>query len=311
MKRVRIFNLLILVLSLFLVSNLKFSGASDIVLTGDAGYRRLERVTDEDLGFDVKHYFDKGESYRDGNFYPQEVNILEVPYASNARIVSFGNLQNSQWTLTTVGDLVKLYEATHPNQKVLAAVNADFYDINGNGNFPYQTSNPLVTDGEYFRTSGSNAVGIRKASGTSALVGGSPTRTNKMILSIYDENDQIIKEFQIDKVNSYPSANETSVFYALYDANSRIVPVTLVSTSSMYVVENAEYALPNGANDFYGRGVISSIAPTTLAKGQFAIVTNNEEIKQYLSVDVKIRVQHKLTGIFEGVDNVKIGRAHV
>lgn len=300
----KFFSFFLLLVSFFFIATTAIDGASEFVISGGAGYRVLERVEETEIKYGVKHYFDEAETMLNGQYYPQEINVLEVPSYSPAKIVSYGNLKNHKWTLTTVGDLAKLYEEEFPDQKVLAAVNGDFFDINGNGNLPYQTNNPLVTNGEYFKTSGSNAVGIRKADSKLALIGGTPTKTSKMILAIYDDKNEIVKEFNIDRINAQPNANETSVYFATYNSSKQLVSITTGNASKIFVVGNAEYAIPNSANDFYGRGVISSIGSAILGVGQFAIATNNTEIMAALEIGKKIRVQYEFTGAWEGVDNV-------
>src|SRR5690554_358130 len=180
-KMRKITNFLLLLVSLFFLGSVAVESSSfELVQSGGAGYRVVERLEENDLKFGVKHYFDKAETMRDGKFYDQEVNVLEIPYNSKANIVSYGNHKNHKWTLTTVTDLAIQFEQEFPDQKVLAAVNGDFFDISGNGNLPYQTNNPLVTNGEYFKTTGNNAVGFRKAPNKTALVGGRPTKSEKM-----------------------------------------------------------------------------------------------------------------------------------
>lgn len=301
----KITNFLLLLVSLFFLGSVAVESSSfELVQSGGAGYRVVERLEENDLKFGVKHYFDKAETMRDGKFYDQEVNVLEIPYNSKANIVSYGNHKNHKWTLTTVTDLAIQFEQEFPDQKVLAAVNGDFFDISGNGNLPYQTNNPLVTNGEYFKTTGNNAVGFRKAPNKTALVGGRPTKSEKMILAVYAEDGSIAQEFQIDKLNQQPAANETSIYFGTYNANKQYVPINVGEASKVFVVGNAEYALPNNANDFYGRGEITSLEPVELQVGQFAIATNNAEVRAALDVGVKIRAQYEFTGDFAGVANI-------
>src|SRR5690606_14442031 len=81
-------------------------------------------------------------------------------------------------------------------------------------------------------------------------------------------------------------------------------PKELNSDSEKFVGGKAELALPNNANDFYGRGVITSKGNTTLQVGQFAIVTKNNDVINKLDIGKRIRVQFEVTGDFEGALNV-------
>jgi hypothetical protein len=300
----RLAKILLLIITLFVFSGIVVSGADEFVETGSAGYRVVERLETNELLFDVLHYKDLGQSKRDGLFYRQEVNVLEVPATSNAKIVSYGNLSGHKWTLTTVSNLAKQFEAENPEWKVLAAVNGDFFDISGNGNLPYQTNNPLVTNGEYYKTNGSNAVGFKNDGSTNSLVGGKPTKTKYMILAVYDENDDIIAEFDIHKLNDTPGVGETAVYFGTYGSDKKYVPKAVDEQGNRFVVQNASLALPNNTNDFYGKGVISSTEPTTLQIGQFAVLSNNPDVLAVLKVGTKIRVQYEFTGDFAGVGNI-------
>lgn len=297
-------NFLLLILSLFILNGIVVSGANEYVTTGNAGYRVIEREQTNDLSFGVSHFMDISETQRDGFTFAQEVNVLEVPASSKAKIISYGNLSNHKWTLTTVSGLARQFEDENPDWKVLAAVNGDFFDINARGNLPYQTNNPLVTNGEYYKTGGSNAIGFKKEGSVNTLVGGIPTRTQYMVLSVYDDNDQIINEFDVQKLNTTPGVNETAVYFGTYGSDKQYVPKVVDAQANRFVVEAAELALPNSANDFYGKGVISTKDAITLQIGQFAILSNNTEVLGALNVGVKIRVQYKLTGELEGATDV-------
>ena len=148
-------------------------------------------------------------------------------------------------------------------------------------------------------------VGFSNDGSTNTLIGGEPiTRTEYMILAIYDNNGNIIKEFDIEKINSEPGEGETSVYYANYNSDKKIEEVELVDEKNLFVVEEAELALPNSVDDFYGKGVISKTAKTTLGVGSFAIKTNNSEVLKYLKVGTKIRCQFEFTGAYANVKDV-------
>ena len=76
-----------------------------------------------------------------------------------------------------------------------------------------------------------------------------------MILAVYDDNNNIVAEFDIDKLNQAPSSNETSIYFATYNSDKEIVSFDLDLTGKTgYVVGEATKALPNNTNDFYGFG---------------------------------------------------------
>ncbi|MFA6722850.1 MAG: hypothetical protein WCS50_05915, partial [Bacilli bacterium] len=56
--------------------------------TGGAGYIVNERKETNLLDYGIKQYTDIGETLRGGNYYSQQVNVLEIPSSSGVKIVS-------------------------------------------------------------------------------------------------------------------------------------------------------------------------------------------------------------------------------
>lgn len=189
----------------------------DVTTTGGAGYYIRERVAENDLGYLIKHFTDHSTTIRNNAEYLQQVNVLEVPAATPAKIISYANLRNHKWTLTSVRKLAEQFEEENPDWKVIAAVNADFFDINGilNG-LPYQTHNPVVTMGEFYKTSvRTNVLGFTNDGSTNTLIaGGKNVRTPNMILAVYDDDDEIIAEFDIEKLTRRPAPAKRRSFSA-------------------------------------------------------------------------------------------------
>ena len=297
-------SFLLIILSLFLFNGVVISANNGYVETGGAGYKLIEEVANDNLNYGINYDFYKGETIRQGVTNPQEVHALEIPADSEAKIISYGFNSNHRWSLNTVTDLAKLYEITNPGWRVIAAVNGDFFDINGNGNLPYQTSNPLVTNGEYYKTNGGRAIGFKNDGSTTSLVGGIPQKSEFMVLSVYGEDGEILEEFDVHKLNVEPGDNETSVYFGTYNADKQYVSKKVEGTAEKFVVKSADTALPNNTNDFYGKGKIDSKDDILLNIGQFAILTNNTEVSEALGIGTKIRVQYELVGDLAGADNV-------
>lgn len=231
-------------------------------------------------------------------YYPQQVHLLEVPSSKDIKIIPWANLNNNKWSLTTVRGLIEHYETNNPGYRVIAAVNGDFFDINATKNLPYSTTGENISDGEFYKTSnifGSNGgtLGFTNDGSTNTLIGGAhAVRNSYMTLAIYDENNNIIEEFKVEKYNEVPGENETSVYYGTYNADKAYVAIDSLEGST-WVIKGAELALPSDVNDFYGKGVITSTNKTTLEIGDFAITSNNPNVKAALSVGVKVRVQYE------------------
>lgn len=269
--------------------------------TGGAGYIVNERKETNLLDYGIKQYTDIGETLRGGNYYSQQVNVLEIPSSSGVKIVSYANLDGHQWTRATVRNFARKYEQENPGWRVIAAINGDFFDINGYGNLRYQTNNPLVNDGEYYKTRTANfAIGFANDGSQNPIIAGKPTKTDYMRLAVYDEKDAIVAEFNIEKLNALPEAGQTAVYFGVYNTEKKYVPVAVPQEGyqAAFYVEDAELALPNNVDDFYGRGVITKTAVETVERGQFAILTNNDEVASALAVGKKIRAQYEFTGAF-------------
>lgn len=268
-------------------------------------YQKLSAYTSTPLNdIDADGYGGLTETIVADKYYPQNVSLLQVPSSKDVKITTWANLDNHRWTLTSVRGLINKYEKSNPGWKVVAAINGDFFDISANGNLPYQTTSSLVSNGEFYKTTAAYMLGFRNDGSSNSLVGFKDIiRTEKMILAIYDENDNIIKEFDIDNINTTPNNNETSIFFANYNEEKNIVPI-YPSGENVYVVEKAELALPNNSNDFYGKGTISTNSIVEIGKGAFAISTNNQEILNYLKIGVKIRCQFEYLGDYAGINDI-------
>ncbi|HPL55171.1 MAG TPA: phosphodiester glycosidase family protein [Bacilli bacterium] len=260
-------------------------------------------------GVDADGYSGITEEIVPDKLYPQQVNVLEVPSSTDIRITTWANLDGHKWALATVRALINKYEEANPGWKVIAAINGDFFDIGAKGNLPYQTSGAMVSNGEFYKTSTGRTVGFTNDGSTNTLIGNEVVkRTEKMILAIYDENNRIVEEFDIDKLNQAPGSNETSIYFATYNSDKEIVSFELDLTGKNgYVVGEAIKALPNNATDFYGLGVISSTKSTTITKGNFAIVTNNETVNNALAVGKKIRCQFEYIGAYAAATDITGG----
>lgn len=239
-------------------------------------------------------------------YYKQQVNVLELPSQLETKVVVWANTNNHIWTLTSVRAMIKDYETQHPGYKVVAAVNGDFFDINGNHPLKYSTNGATVANGEVYKSTTGNAIGFTNDGTVNSLIGGGvPEKTSYMTLSVYDENDNIIGEYKVDSNNMEPETGKVSAYFGIYNGEHQYVPRSFNTNYTAFVVDEAIKALPNYENDFYGLGVISSLdKEKTLEKGQFAIVSDNAELNAAVKIGTKIRVQYNFVGKFENADSI-------
>jgi len=312
--------LIIILLTIFINVNIF---ASDVTEINGARYYVEEEIIRNELSKGVIQHTDisyssakectstaaglgSTETFVPDKYYPQQVNVLEIPSSNEIKITPWANINSAGWTLSTVRSMIIDYERDNPGYKVIAAVNGDFFDINGNNNFPYTPNGVHVSDGNFYKSSSTRTVGFKNDGSSDPLVGNEAfTRTEKMILAIFNEENEVIREFTIDNINNNPQDGEISLYYANKDANKKIVPIDV---EDGYVVEGAEFALPHSNNDFYGLGKISKKGNATLGAGQFAIVSKNPIVTQALSAGLKIRVQYEFSGDYKNIkDAIGVG----
>jgi len=274
-------------------------------------HTKLDGFTSTSLeGYDADGLGGGSELVVPGEYYPQKVNVLEVPSSDTVRVTAWANLNNHKWTLTTVRGMIFDYESKNPGWKVIGAINGDFFDIGGTGNLPYQTSGAMVSNGEFYKTTAGSTVGFTNDGRTDSVIGNETVqKTEYMKLAVYNGADKIVSEFNIEKINKTPGVNETAVYFGLYDDSHNLVPAVFDggAGNDCYVVTDAELALPNNADDFYGRGVIASTVPQELGQGQFALVTANEDVKVALDVGVKVRCQYEYIGDYAEATDITGG----
>lgn len=247
----------------------------------------------------------------------QVCNYVEIPSVEGLVVTSWANMEPYKWNMSHVNAVAKDYEAKHPGYKVIAATNGDFYDINANNNFPRTPTGCEISDGNYYKSIPTRSTNYQVISFTNDGSKNSIIAYNQKVvnvnslptLAIYNENDEIIASYEINKVNAAPSENEISVFYGIYGSDQKIIPQKVEGESkATFVVGKALYALPHRANDFYGLGVISGNELDEAGNGQFAIKSNNDEINAKLQKGVKIRVQYEWNGAASAVkDAVNAG----
>ncbi len=321
----KIFKSLLIVVLGFMIVSLNIIKAAEIT-----GVYNVTSITEEtELWYDVKHTKCIAETSSQivtgtasglgdpnpavqGQLYPQQVNVLEIPSDKNVRVVPWTKfINNSEWKLNTVKSMATDFETKNPGWKVIGAVNGDFFDIKANNPLPYQPNNTHASFGEFYKTTTGRSIGFRNDGSTDSLVGDVAATRSGFKLNIYDSENNVIKEFDVNKVNQAPSEGEVSLYYSYYtpadDTNPhQPIPIDVNPEGlNAYVVGNAEKSLANSTDNFYGKGVISSVTTSTfnLTKGQFALVSNNSEVNSNLESNVTIRVQRVMTGAYEGIND--------
>lgn len=237
----------------------------------------------------------------DLNTAPQQVNVLKVPSTKALKIVNWRASEKTFWKKATVVDLARDFEANNPGWVVIAATNGDFFDINGNGYLPYQTTSATYTNGEMYRSQNRDAVGFKNDGSDAPLVHGK-WETTGLQLQIYDENENIIGTYDITHTNEVPTDNGVAVYFSYPTAKSTYVEVTIPALNS-YTVERG-YMLASDKENLYAKGAITIVnTETPINANEFAVVTTNPEITSKLALGTTIRIQKNLIGDYAECDN--------
>ena len=291
-------------------------------------YAVKETVQDLTLEFGLKYRYDKayvnttdaneinGDMYAAGGsayaasgkmqintYYPTDVRLFEISPDLGVQIVPWAKFRNGNWGLATVIAMAEDYEASHPGYKVIGAINGDFFDISAGGNYPYTSTGATVSNGDYLKVSeGWNHIGFKDGTMKGNISG---TISEKATLDIFDNNGEIKYSITVDKINSEPGEGETSCFVAFWDGNHEAISFDV---NDAYVVD-AEKLVACSSNAIYGIGEVNGTSQATLGKKNFAIKTNNTELKNLLTKGVRVRVQFTYDGEMGNYDSI-IGYPH-
>ena len=319
MKKVLIF-ICIFSFTLLFVSNIKIK-AEDIafddtlVEAGGGSYQVTDRTNYETIDYGIKYTRDiavsKSLNQIGGKkeFDPQVVNLLEVPTSSVMKVVNWTYSTANRWSLQTLTNLAEDFENNNPGWLVIAGINGDFFDISATKALPRQTTGAAVNNGEVVRAvSSGRQVGFTNNGTANSLIGGKNLQfTDYHTLSIYNENEEIIKEFKVDKFNQQPTGDEISVYFSYYvlEGETRKTITNTVPATNSYLIKSQERGYATEPTKLYGKGVIDSVnEELALEIGQFAVVTANEDVQNYLGNGVKVRVQQDIIGDYAECDNI-------
>lgn len=284
-----------------------------------ATYTVTKNLINREIGYGITHIKDRGLSSASNlNNYDscgpkdtlvgQQVNVLSIPSNEAVRIVNWTYLTPDSWTKQTVRKIAENFEYHNPGWKVIAGINGDFFDINGNAELPYHASGYTVTNGNVTKPFGSaSAVGFKNDGSGYQLVGGQKIEAGPLKLQIVDKNDNVIEEFDVQKINSEVAEGEVGVWFSYNEFVSDVrtlVPVT-VQGDDVYVCDAPIRCLPMKQTTIYAKGVLGhQTEETTLKLGQFAVETSNEKIQAYMENGAIIRIQQNIVGAYADCDNI-------
>ncbi len=214
---------------------------------------------------------------------------------------------NYGWDASTLPEFIEDYEKTHPGYVVVAAVNGDFFDINGTG----EPTNYHVQEGDVLRTISPGA-DYRGLIGFTDdvkqhVVSYNASRSEKMALEIL-ENGKTVKSFDVEGSNVSPTADGVYVYTPSFNGSISVAGKTVYEgTYSMfregtYTSDDVRYT-----DGYFVKGVINGLVMVTggdtitkVPKGKFYIVAPDNILED----GMEVKVEYNLTGDMENVPNV-------
>ena len=248
MKKILLF-VFSLIAFLTLSFNINVSADNKSVTAGGGTYQVTSHADSKTLQYGLNYFKDIAESKSlnmvssKNEFNPQVINAVEVPTSNVIKVVNWTYSSRTVWTKQTIKNMAKDFERNNPGWIVIAGINGDFFDINGGGALPYQTTSAAVNNGDVVKARGNSStsyqqVGFTNDGTTNSLIGGKKYETNSYhTLAIYSE-DKIIKEYKIDKLNETPTGNEISLYfsYNYFDESSNRTIHTATVGENSYTV---------------------------------------------------------------------------
>lgn len=275
--------------------------------------------------YGVNHQIVTGNAVTSGQTYGQYLNVFDMKTDGfSSKLVSWAvATDNAVFSRQTILKAAKDYEAKNPGWIVVAGINADQYwfsfgtklGVDGSAIYEPAPYYPMITNGDKLFTvtpyaNANNIVGFKNDGSVDSFVnpGGG---AGSFYLSVLDENGEVVSTFPVNKINENAGSGETSVW--CYHFSTRLYNTAITqkvsTTNKLYVVEDAELAYmslyEDGTNQSYyptdawhtntvfGKGYISNddLTSYTLDRGQFAIETDNANVKAALSKGVRIKVE--------------------
>lgn len=216
----------------------------------------------------------------------------------NIELIAWAVNENGQSgnVKSTIMTMAADYEAKHPGSIVLAGINADYFAMStGSYDSPFSAQ---VLEGDVHQVNvftkdgyGAGVIGIKENNEIISSL--TIQRSASMYLEVLDNFEKVIYQTPI-RLNQPLTTNSTSVYFG-NSTNSTI------NEDLLYVVQHPNYVRPNA----FGKGKVSlTTSSYTLSTKEFAIVTNDANLIQYLNSNVTIRVQYHPTADFENCQNI-------
>ena len=253
-------------------------------------------VSQQEIYEDVVYVRSQGTSTNDaGATTQQNVNAIIKNSDANIQVVTWNRFNSSgQWTMGTVEEIARHFEAHNPGYRVISAVNADYFAYS-----PTRTiSANMIMGGHIFKANNHEkylSVGFDYSA--QELVSNKRVSYGDYALTIYNkENNGIDFVIPLQGLNTNALGdNRTSVFYNTNNMN--------INDAKKYVVSQPT-AISYMDLHLFGKGEISQITSENrhVSNQEFVVVTNDSAVMAALDEKPMVRVQRLVTGDFNQSD---------
>lgn len=276
---------------------------------------------------------DSGTTITNGVASKQSVFVYMQEQTENSKVVAWSVKQDSgKLKRTNVANICQDYEKTHPDWKVIGAINADQYvtgfgtNIPGKGQDYYypQPYYPMIADGEcWFTVTAIPSIGgnvacflqdgsVDPIRSGSANINGGDIKIAGIFLYIIDDDGNKLEKYSVANINETPVEDQTTVWVSYCNSN-QVYPEKDIN-GNLYVVEDAErayaynsidyqYKGSDAYNAFFGKGYITECTnKASIGYGDFAIDTNNPDLKEKLAKGVRVIVQQEYEDGYSDVE---------
>lgn len=310
-RTLKLFLILIVLICFITFGVIKTSSASDDTLFN---FIETETIENKTLAKGVfwKKIKSALTSETNKNSTP-EINYV-VARPQGARLVGWAVLGASGIKGSGTLNIAKDYEATHPNDMVIAGVNGDYF---GSNYGPNTTRGPLIIDGMLV-----NATPDKTAKARLTAMGVNEDLTNQyngqpflltkageqipvsenFFIDIYDEtNSYIIKSFELNGFNEY---NDGTNFIYKNDIgyNNEFDVYKISPTSDFDISTDAGYNNKVGSTRLVIGTISNKVSETD--SNSIYLSTNSSSVSQLLKQGTKVRIYKKAAGAYENFNTL-------
>ncbi len=240
----------------------------------------------------------------------QQINYMGANPITNPNIsvVALDNYLPMDFQRGTILGQIYTSQRRYPNQKIVSAVNGDFFDINSNiGQQSATTRGPHIRDGQvmfegYGAPSGSTSVGI-KVDGTPFI--GIPQFDGYHIQVVDEEGSVKLKDLKV-KINKLPTSHtDLAVFLPSFNNSgtpSEIVGKKMIIKIDEQAIHTGKFGVDLGR--YFVKGKLESITEDVLEEIPFdrmVLVGDDFFLEELITENDTVRLQNRPAGNFKDV----------